>query len=141
MNTYQYDFHNIGIRCIDRFILVENKEALKKFLKEPGTGSMQLALEMKKMYQKEFGKEIQITQTSLAIEILGHVYAEKLAKIIKLLPFPTSFMASIRKAMDDIQKHTDVIDCGEKEVDSNRVVWDRLENHADLIFKMLGKNA
>lgn len=141
MKPFDYSFENIGIRCIDRLIQVENQRALKTFLDKPGNGSMTLAKEMKRRYREDMGMEINITQKSLAIEVLGHVYVGEIAKLARYLPIPVSIKIQLKKVMDEIKKHVDIIDCGEKEVDDNRVIWDSLEKYADQIFAIMADYA
>lgn len=141
MEDYDYSFHNIGIRCIDRFIQVENKKALLEYLEQPGNRAMMLAKEMKNRYKKERGTDINITQTSLAIEVVGHLYAGELSKLSALVPGPKELKAELKKFTKEIQKHVDIIDCGEKEVDSNRVIWDSLEKYAKIVFMLTGQGS
>ena len=58
-----------------------------------------------------YGK-LNIEKRSIAVEIIGHVYPEKLAKYL-----PDSVYKAVRA-------HTAVIDMGERSVDDNRIVWD-----------------
>lgn len=53
---------------------------------------------------------------------------------------PTELQAMEAK-MEEIKAHTGIIDCGEKSVDSNRVVWDNLEPLHGIIYGVMGKHA
>lgn len=71
---WDYSFNHIGIRCTDKLVQVINDEYLVEFLNQDGVGSMELAEVMRNMYQEKIGRELQISQKSLAIELLGHVF-------------------------------------------------------------------
>lgn len=135
------EFHGIAMRCPRRFVQVKNDEVLKQFLDQKGVGSMELAAWMKESYQQEWGCELNISQKSLAIEILGHVYANDFLKIVEKLPFADKEDHALGKLIDYLQVHMDIIDCGERELDNNRFVWDALVPFAKVIFTLSGKHA
>ena len=143
MNEWFYDENGIGIYIYDQFILIKNDEKLLKYLAKTGIGSVELAKYLKKKYKDIMKKDINITVNSLAIEILGHVYIDKFAKSMKKLHLDKTWQEKINQFSNSLLSHTDVIDCGEKDVDSNREIWDMLsqEFYKDIIFWLLGKNA
>lgn len=141
MEKINTDFQEVSFRCIPQFILVRNDNKLVSFLDQKGIGSMELARMMKDAYKKEMGKEIAISDKSLAIEILGHVYCDKFSSMLKMLPVPKDMKMELSKIASNIKSHTDIIDCGEKSVDSNRWIWDKLEPWASMIFTLCGKHA
>ena len=86
-SEWDYSFNNIGIRCTDKLVQVINDEYLVEFLNQDGVGSMELAEVMRNMYQEQIGRELQISQKSLAIELLGHVFFGEFVQKLENLPF------------------------------------------------------
>lgn len=139
MAEWNTAFHGISVSCTDRLVKIKNDKALLEFLEDPETrGALLVSEYVHDLYRKELGKELKISVDSLAIEILGHVYADRFAGVIKKLG-----VKKISDAMDVIQSHTDIIDCGEKEIDSNRFVWDDLESLGlkKIIYRLCGNGA
>ena len=80
MYEWNTEFHGIGIVCEDKCVRVRNDQTLVDFLNDPQTrGSLLIAEYARALYEKKFGKPLGITQDSLAVEILGHVFVDKLA--------------------------------------------------------------
>lgn len=77
---------------------------------------------------------LNISDKSLTIEIIGHVYIGNFADILKEIPHIPKIAPIVIKKAYKITDHTDIIDCGEKEVDSNRWVWDKLAVLYDTIM-------
>jgi len=82
----------------------------------------------KKEYKNIHGKNIDIRTNSFALEIAGHVFPDDLFSAIKKIPYLPKFIKDFIN--NNILVHTDVIDCGEASVDSNRIVWDWLTGEA-----------
>ncbi|MFJ7887015.1 hypothetical protein ACIQYL_02880 [Lysinibacillus xylanilyticus] len=95
-------------------------------LKDKSSASLQAAAVINAEYKKRKGRALDISEGSLSVEILGHVYPDRIGNTIKKLPLP----GSIEDAIDKILKRTEVIDCGESSKDSNRFLWDFLYNTA-----------
>ena len=78
---------------------------------------------------------------SLAVEILIHAYmdtiSEKLEENAEQSEIPVTVKRLLEKLCGKVQRHTDVIDCGEKEVDSNRLVFDGLSMFHESIYRLL----
>lgn len=137
MSDWNLEFHNIGIKYEKKWVRIKNDQVLKDFLKDPSTkGSILISEYAHKQYQKEIGCPLNITIDSLAIEILGHVYMETFANIAAQLK-----IKSLTTALEDIKSKTNVIDCGELDVDYNRHIWDSLEKNKSLVYMLCGKNA
>lgn len=139
MGEWNTGFHGIAVQCSDRMIRVKNDDALTGFLSDPDTkGALLVAKYARALYEKEMGKPIAITEDSLAIEILGHVYAGTFAEIAEKFHVPV-----LKTVMGKIRERTDIIDCGEREVDNNRFVWDELEHMKlkNIIYTMCGRMA
>lgn len=139
MAEWNTAFHGISVSCTDRLVRIKNDRALLEFLKDPETrGALLVSEYVHSLYRKELGKELNISVDSLAIEILGHVYADRFSGMMKKLR-----VKRISEAMEIIQKHTEIIDCGEQEIDSNRFVWDDLETLGltKIIYRLCGSGA
>lgn len=81
-------------------------------------------------------KDIKITVNSLVIKILGNVYIDKFVKSMKKLHLDKTWQEKINQFPNSVLSHTDVIDCGKKNIDSNRETWDMLcqEFYKDILF-------
>lgn len=103
----------------EKAVHIDNNDALKRAILKP-----QAAAEMARVilddHQKLFNHELPISSTSLAAEIYGHVFPEKLAEAIKKIPMPDKFEDVLNKIMEK----TDVIDAGHESIDGNRKIWD-----------------
>ena len=103
----------------EKAVHIDNNDALKRAILKP-----QAAAEMARVilddHQKQFNHELPISSTSLAAEIYGHVFPEKLAEAIKKIPMPDKFEDVLNKIMEK----TDVIDAGHESIDGNRKIWD-----------------
>lgn len=119
-----------------QLIRIKTPKALKKFLsKEIDARSTLLVDQIKQDYVSLMGKELEITADSMVIEIWGHVYASYLAKAIKNL----IQLQLIEHVADFIIDRSDVIDCGESDIDSNRKFWDLLANFKGIVLNFLPK--
>lgn len=133
MAEYQKTATGISYYFTDRVVHVINDPSLKNYLDQSGNQSLTLAAELKAAYQKEMGKSLDISDNSLAIEILGHVFVDEFSEKVGAIAEKVG-LDSLGDFFDKIEGHTEVIDCGEKAVDSNRSVWDRLVPVKGLVF-------
>lgn len=134
---------DISYSLSNKVIRLKNNDGLKNFLQEKGNGSLELADFLRSEYAKRFQKEIAISRDSLAIEILGHAYFDKMfAAILRPLENSENSLAlSVKEQLTNLKRHVDVIDCGEKSEDTNRWVWDFLEPYRKIIYGILGDGA
>lgn len=105
----------------EKTIHIDNNEPLKSVISTP-KAAIVLVRKLKGNYQKKYGSELSVSELSMAIEIYGHIYPEKIANAIKSLPLPDF----VDKAMDELIKKTDIIDSGEESIDQNRKIWDAI---------------
>lgn len=106
---------------------------------DPATkGSLLVSEYAHQLYLKEMGRPLNISIDSVAIEILGHVYADKFADLASRFK-----IKALQSKLADIKSRTDIIDCGERDIDSDRHIWDDLDKHnlKPVIFAMCGKRA
>lgn len=141
MQTIKYK--NITIDYDDMAVHVHDDQFLRDFLDQPEKESVKLTTAIKAQYHQLFNKELAIDDDSLAIEILGHVYASKLFDLIDKASgiLPESIKEAAQGVVDKIQTYTDVIDIGEAADDGNRKVWDALVPAKKIIYKLIGDNA
>jgi hypothetical protein len=95
---------------------------------EAATGELITAIKVR--YQEEFGKELKVSDKSMAVEIWAHVYVEKFAKAIASLRIT-------RKLADAIIRRCEIIDIGEWGHDQNRFVWNALSVFKPVIAALL----
>lgn len=145
MKEWDAGFHGISVGYKEKSVHIKTDEMLLSFLAQPEIGSLALSAYILERYQAIFGKLLEISQDSLAIEILAHVFVDKFSNAIYKLINNESIDAENQPAplrlLEKVRGRTDVIDCGEASVDNNRVVWDALVPFRGLIYRMFGQNA
>lgn len=92
-----------------------------------------VANEVKWAYRCVHNEQLNITTTSLAVEILGHYKAEDLITFVQvadLIYFPPNIPLQLILAYlkDKVKEHVNIIDCGDDVIvdDSNRKIWDTI---------------
>ena len=105
----------------DKAVHIYNNEELKSIIKNPKK-AISLARKLKENYYKQYGFELSVTELSMAIEIYGHIYPEKIASALKAIPIPDF----IEDKIDNLLEKTDIIDSGEESIDRNRKIWDAI---------------
>ncbi|GGH03971.1 hypothetical protein [Pedobacter zeae] len=87
-------------------------------------------------YEHHFGQALAISNASLIVEILVHIYCDYLGlSFNRIVPIKW-----IRNVVKKLLKRAEVVDCGEKSVDSNRWVWDLLAGSKALFIRILPEN-
>ncbi|MBO1581730.1 hypothetical protein [Bacillus sp. XF8] len=124
-NKISFMEEELSILIRERSLHIENTDSLHRVLKKKHT-PLKLAQYLKQEHTNQYGTILNISDQSLAIEIIGHVYIGNFADILKNIPRIPKIAPIIVERAYRITDHTDIIDCGEKEVDSNRWVWDKL---------------
>ncbi|MCQ2509071.1 MAG: hypothetical protein MJ116_01210 [Lachnospiraceae bacterium] len=118
-------FNGIGLKLEPQVVRVANDFVLDVYLQMDTRNSMRLAKYIRREYEKQFQEELNISAQSLAIEIYGHYKMQKAAQ-------KAEEMLGRTRMTRWLIGHTDVIDCGSKEKDNNRVVWDSMQRIAML---------
>jgi hypothetical protein len=113
------------------------------FLALPGNGSVEPAEYILHKYQTLFGKNLEISVNSLAIEILIHTYIDKFAQRSKHLTriLPAHIAQPFLRFLEITHEKTSAIDCGERPMDHNRFLFNDLAPFHSVIFAALGKSA
>lgn len=143
MSDWNSEFHGILIKYHKQLVQIKSEKPLLDFLAKDGNGSLELADYILKKYRSIFECELDISRESLSIEILIHAYLGELSKGIESVSSsisPKVFKALIQ-CMQKIEGHTDIIDSGERQVDSNRHVFDWMVPFRKEIYLALGKLA
>ena len=133
--------NQIQVTYKDKVVHIYRNDELDNFLENTENGALVLAQFILEEYQNRMGKPLDISVDSLAIEIIVHVYADRIAENMQELPEEHGGMLSnvLGKMGTKARVHTQTIDCGERSEDSNRIVWDSLEPFKHLIYGMIQK--
>ena len=136
-------FHNIAFCCQDKLVQIKCDRTLKAYLLGKNIGSLEIADYILAAYKKQFNKKLAITRDSLAIEILGHTYTDSFASAVLKAKhmLPAGLYEKLKKVMNELKGHTSIIDCGERDIDSNRFIWDDLAPFHSIIYGLLGSMA
>lgn len=118
LHVYNYPIH---VAFTNHSVHVKNTEVLDELLKDKGLICRDIAQTVKKNYEETMKKDLDISTDSIALEILGHVYPNKLASVLYTI------LPALQSMPGFILDKTEIINIGESGYDSNRWVWDRLE--------------
>lgn len=119
---YQWNttFQKIGLVWEPGIVRVKSDRLLMEYL---AAGKRAAAKKLSKHaiaeYRRIYGKELKISERSLACEIYWHYYMWKKALFYEE-------RHGKKRATSWVLYHMDVIDCGERAVDNNRFLWDLL---------------
>jgi len=114
------EHHHIGIKYEGRIVRISNDEALLSYFHRYGRkGARPLAAYILKRSETIFGNELPITEKSLAAEIYYHY------RILRTFLNIEKLTGQLRFTRWMI-RHIDVIDCGGRDEDNNRFLWDML---------------
>jgi hypothetical protein len=86
-------------------------------------GALPAASILLSYYLKTTGRDLAISPASLAAELVGHIWPDKLLNSLLAIPFLPPFA---RRFLQEVKRRLGVIDCGERHLDSNRFIWDLL---------------
>lgn len=121
--TYNLHGHLLHVSFQEKLVRISRPSALLQFLsKDIQPRSSTFVALIKADYVDLFGKELKISSNSIVVEIWAHVFAGFLARALKKL----IKLKVIHKTSDFIIARSNIIDCGERNVDSNRLIWDLL---------------
>ena len=139
MADYQWKkYHGVGIVFDEQVVRVKNDLALKYYLREDaGKGffrgmrneyrpARRVARFLMDAYRREYGEKLDVTLGSLETEIVWHYRVIEVCRRLRgTLPY--RMLPPFRRFIEWLWDHMDVIDCGKKEIDGNRFVWDILD--------------
>lgn len=106
-----------------QLIRVHSDKALWQFLKGDIKSRMKLLIyTIKEEYFTQFDKKLEISDDSLVVEILVHVYCDYLGLLFNRIVQ----ISWLQRLVIKLLKRAEIVDCGERQVDSNRWIWDFL---------------
>ena len=127
---------NISVRLKRNMVDIINDEQLLDLVtKMPEAATGELVSAIKKEYHNKFNKDFEVADASMAVEIWGHIYAEKFADALKDIA-PVKLISSLAQK---ITAHCEVINIGKKDHDNNRFIWDWLSVFKPAIAAILLK--
>ena len=131
-------YANFGTRGVIRVYNADGSvdKMMKKY------GARKIANECTYVYRTVHGEDINISTMSLAIELIGHVFPDKLLIAVESKPladFNLPIITIIELLKRLIRKRTDVIDCGDDKIatDGNRFIWDKLASAYEKISRFI----
>jgi len=125
---------NISVLFREKSIAIVSDEQLLALVTEmPEAATDELVSAIKKEYYAQFNKAFDVTDASIAVEIWGHVFAEKFADTVKAI----TRVKLADKLAAKVSSHCKVINIGRKGNDNNRFVWDWLASSKSIIAAML----
>ena len=135
--TYVLENCNIKVGLEKGIIRVYGDKELWRFLDgKAHERFVQLIKTIKGDYLNEFNKPLAISDDSLIVEVLVHVFCDyiglKFNRAFKFMP--------LNNIVKKLLKRAEVVDCGEKHKDTNRWVWDALARFKWLFIKILPNN-
>ena len=129
---------NIQLSFTQHKIKLANDDQLETLVAiDPEISTDTLVTSIKNEYKQAIGKDIDISNASMAVEIWGHIYAENFLTVIKSLPM----FGLIDGLAEKLREHCEVIDMGESGHDNNRFVWDSLSSFKSTIANFLPKKS
>lgn len=141
MSRYQMQYQGILVDLKRASVHVHNDAHLLHYLRNEDPTARSLAATILAEYRQRLGDALAISQDSLAIEILCHVFTDKVAESIDAIleKIAPDSKGPLSRLMDKIEKHVEVIDCGEAAVDSNRFVWDALVPVRSIVYALAAR--
>ena len=126
----------------DRAVHLTTNEALMTYLRQKGNGSLPLSRTILDGYAEERGMQLQITERSMATELLIHAYLDGLFdRWGRAGTAHGRQNGRLYKMAKRLKNATAVIDMGERSVDTNRWVFDLLAPGYRMLCVLLGSRA
>lgn len=126
----------------DRAVHLTTNEALMTYLRQKGNGSLPLSRAILDGYAEERGMQLQITERSMATELLIHAYLDGLFdRWGRAGNAHGRQNGRLYKMAKRLKNATAVIDMGERSVDTNRWVFDLLAPGYRMLCVLLGSRA
>jgi hypothetical protein len=125
---------NISVQLRENSIaIISDEQLLALVTKMPEAATDELVSAIKREFHDQLNEDFDVANASMAVEIWGHVFAEKFANAVKAIT-PVKFVDEL---LEKICLHCKVINIGKKDQDNNRFVWDWLAAFKPIIAAML----
>lgn len=126
----------------DKAVHLTTNDALMTFLRQKGNGSLPLSRAILAGYEAECGAALQITERSMATELLIHAYLDGIFdRWMRAGEAHGHQDRRLYKTAKRLKNATAVIDMGERSVDANRWVFDLLAHGYGILCFLLGSRA
>lgn len=126
----------------DKAVHLTTNDALMTFLRQKGNGSLPLSRTILAGYEAECGAALQITERSMATELLIHAYLDGIFdRWMRAGEAHGHQDRRLYKTAKRLKNATAVIDMGERSVDANRWVFDLLAHGYGILCFLLGSRA
>ena len=126
----------------DKAVHLTTNDALMTFLRQKGNGSLPLSRTILAGYEAECGAALQITERSMATELLIHAYLDGIFdRWMRAGEAHGHQDRRLYKTAKRLKNATAVIDMGERSVDANRWVFDLLAPGYGILCFLLGSRA
>lgn len=126
----------------DKAVHLTTNDALMTFLRQKGNGSLPLSRAILAGYEAECGAALQITERSMATELLIHAYLDGIFdRWMRAGEAHGHQDRRLYKTAKRLKNATAVIDMGERSVDANRWVFDLLAPGYGILCFLLGSRA
>jgi hypothetical protein len=136
--TDTISIHNKNIRVIFRehsVHVIAGAELMALLSHNTAAVTLELVEAIQLKYQSVFNADFKVSQRSMAVEIWGHVYADKLMIALQSI----SVFGFLKRLIEKIKKRLEKIDIGERGHDYNRFFWDGLSFLQPAIAKLFPK--
>ncbi len=131
----------VQLRCSDRAVHLTTNDALMRFLRQRGNGSLPLSQQILDTYAAQRGVPLGISVRSMATELLIHAYLDGVFAAWERFGARLRPNGRFARLAGRLKGSTAVIDMGEKSVDANRWVFDVLSHGYGLLCALLGSRA
>lgn len=126
----------------DKAVHLTTNDALMTYLRQKGNGSLPLSRTILAGYEAECGAALQITERSMATELLIHAYLDGIFdRWMRAGEAHGHQDRRLYKTAKRLKNATAVIDMGERSVDANRWVFDLLAPGYGILCFLLGSRA
>ncbi|RNL52407.1 hypothetical protein [Pedobacter jejuensis] len=134
-----YNLENFEIKVsLDKGIvrLYSDKNLWNYLNEEVKLRTFKLVETIKADYTEVFGKSLDINNKSFVVEIWAHIFSDYIGLLIK----KHINISWIKKLVQKGIKRAEIIDCGEKHLDSNRWLWDFVGRFVNLTLWIFPNN-
>ncbi|MXV52636.1 hypothetical protein GS399_16805 [Pedobacter sp. HMF7647] len=136
LKTYLFNDLSVQVEFEERLVHILSNASLHHVIEHNMAGHTEMLYEyIQADYNKYFGRDLDISYQSFAVELWGHMYAEEFTLFVQR---NLSDIELVNKIANFVVNRTGVIDCGEREIDSNRIFWDLLSPSYHLIRLFIG---